>query len=278
MSEINEFAHEYVHFNPEAVARALENFPFDESYKFLSTLDLKSQVSVFQLMEPGLASSVIPFFTDEASFLILGELPPKNIAQILQTKKGIAKDKLLKGLSEKLRKQVEQQGEFLPESAGFFMDTSFIAVNHLQTIENCLKKLQRGVNFSYYLYFIDEVGKLTGVTSLRRLILEKNKEKTCQHIMTTPVDALKVDHNSHEILSHPLWQKFSSLPVVDYQEHFKGVLTYEVLNKIKDKNNSAHPNSTVQASGKALAELYNIGLSALFESASSLPEMRKKDE
>lgn len=271
MSEMNALAREYILFNPEAVAKALDHFPREESAEFFSSLPLSSQLLLLGEIDTALGVYLLFFVEEQQRSQLIEKLSLSLLSRFLQATKEEEKKTFLELIPSEKRVQVQKQEQFLEGSVGFFMESSEKAYSERDTVSHLLKKLGEVKNFSYYIYLVDESSRLVGVTSLRRLLSLKNKEKMCREIMSSPVSSLKVDQSLSEVLTHPAWKEFSALPVVNYKEQFKGVVNYKTLVKIKEKLQGTKQNTSLEEAKGSLGELYSLGFKAVLTGLSSLP-------
>ena len=278
MSELFGFASRYIQFNPKSAANIIQQFSISEIHDFLSELDENSLVQVLSSMDPVLVSSLLVMLPEAKTKLVLGSFPLNFIAHILQTSQDEYRLILTNLLSEQVKKHVERRMQYLPDTAGSYMDSRIVYFNASDPVTRCVERFKKKARTFYYVYITDDEGTLVGVTTIRRLLEEENQDVLCSQIMDSPVESIKIDHNANEIIQNPAWSKYSCLPVVDYQEKFLGVINHGALNKIKSSILSDKHNQDVRSVGNALSELYSIGFTALIGSASSVPEVGHRNE
>jgi hypothetical protein len=81
--------------------------------------------------------------------------------------------------------------------------------------------------------------------------------------MKSPVFSVPPHSKIADLADHPGWRSFRLLPVADGNSLFHGVLKFETLSKM---GRSGAGESPARNTGKALGELYGVGLQALFRS------------
>src|SRR5699024_11913713 len=77
-------------------------------------------------------------------------------------------------------KEIEAMLAYEKETAGAVMTKELVSINPSYTVEEVLRILRRiapGAEMVYYLFVIDDEGKLTGVVSLRDLIIAEPSER-----------------------------------------------------------------------------------------------------
>lgn len=76
--------------------------------------------------------------------------------------------------------------------------------------------------------------------------------------------SINVDESEREIIKNPGWEKYHSMPVVDYQGKFLGVILYSTLKKMEKRFEKALNSEEMLLTGSDLGELYSLGISAFF--------------
>jgi magnesium transporter len=75
-----------------------------------------------------------------------------------------------------------------------------------------------------YIYLTDADGKLVGVSTLRQLILNPPQKKISE-LMNRDVIKLNINDDIDEVTETFKKYKFMALPVVDQENHLKGIIT-----------------------------------------------------
>ncbi len=181
--------------------------------KIFSELEQEVVASLFAEME-----------SDDASY-ILRLLP---LEERLKCMDYIPKD-VLEDVEELL---------YYPEgSAGAIMDTSYFALHEDMTVKEATKQLHKAEDLEmvFYLYVIDDDGRLAGVLSLRQLILNPPERKLSEVMVS---DVITVSVMDTENTAADLVDKYSllALPVIDENRKLAGIITVEdVIDVIREK-------------------------------------------
>ncbi len=269
MDEINQIAEYYIQFNPIAACEALEKVSIDERISFLQQLKLNSITAFLPHLPNYLTISFLNSIEAEQCFRILDLLDSYLASSYLGRLEEERKRAVLELFSKKKQRVLETGLSFLPNTAGYYMDSSVPPVRNGSTVKQILEFVSRKARILQYIYVVDESEILMGVITLRKLIQELNSDTLIDDIMDTPVSTLFVDEERKGILGHPHWLKFPSLPVVNYNNRFLGVLRYETYALLRaDPHDSGE--TELDVVGKSLSELYGIGFSALAGSISRI--------
>ncbi len=154
--------------------------------------------------------------TDDVADLI-GRLPEDKSASILE--------KMKKEGSE----EVEGLLRYEDDTAGGIMVPDFIALREDITSRKAIESLQKeyvDVEMPFYLYVVDEYGKLVGVSSLRQLVVVQ-PDTTLKDFMTTDVIAVKTDVDQEEVAKIVARYDILAVPVVDEYGKLIGIVTVD---------------------------------------------------
>ncbi|NQT10966.1 MAG: magnesium transporter [Desulfobacteraceae bacterium] len=154
--------------------------------------------------------------TDDVADLI-GRLPEDKSASIL----------------EKMKKEGSEEVEGLlrygDDTAGGSMVPDFIALREDITAREAIESLQKeymDVEMPFYLYVVDEYGKLVGVISLRQLVVVP-PDTLLKDFMTTDVIAVKTDVDQEEVAKIVARYDILAVPVVDEYGKLVGIVTVD---------------------------------------------------
>jgi magnesium transporter len=109
------------------------------------------------------------------------------------------------------------------------MATEFVKVTGNQTVADAMllvKHQARQAEIIYYLYVVDHFDHLTGILTLRDLLVAP-AERSIAQLMTSPVVAVKVDDDQEDVARMISDYNFVALPVTDAAEKLVGVITVD---------------------------------------------------
>jgi magnesium transporter len=194
-------------------ARTLLNLDDDDFRDVIEHLDDSSLAAI--------CSSSAP---DDAADLLDNILPERRerILHLLGTVQGAKLASLLEGKEE---------------TAGALMNTEFLTLDEDLTIAQAIEAVRqypRKGSF-FYVYCTDSEGHLTGVLSLRSLILG-DAMALLRDIMVQSVVRVQVDSTPEEVAQIVSKYDLLSVPVVDLQNRLVGVVTVDdVLDVIQEQ-------------------------------------------
>jgi magnesium transporter len=148
---------------------------------------------------------------------IIGRLPEEKSKTIL--------DKMKTAESE----EVEDLLRYDDDTAGGIMVPDFIALKEDVTAKQAIESLQTehsDVEMAFYLYVVDEYGKLVGVSSLRQLVVVA-PETPLKEFMTTDVFSVQTDMDQEEVAKLVARYDILAVPVVDGSNRLVGIVTVD---------------------------------------------------
>ncbi|MBC8199725.1 MAG: magnesium transporter [Desulfobacterales bacterium] len=186
----------------------------DTFMEFVEGMDLDAIVEILDHMP-----------TDDVADLI-GRLPEDKSASIL----------------EKMKKEGSEEVEGLlrygDDTAGGIMVPDFIALREDITARGAIASLQKeymDVEMPFYLYVVDEYGKLVGVSSMRQLVVVL-PDTPLKDFMTTDVIAVKTDVDQEEVAKIVARYNILAVPVVDEYGKLVGIVTVDdVIDIIREE-------------------------------------------
>jgi magnesium transporter len=160
---------------------------------------------------------------------ILESMPADDVADIIgrlpEEKSKTILDKMRKAESE----EVEDLLRYEDDSAGGIMVPDFIALREDATAREAIESLQTehsDVEMAFYLYVVDEYGKLVGVSSLRQLVVV-SPATPLKEFMITDVFSVQTDMDQEEVAKLVARYDILAVPVVDGSNRLVGIVTVD---------------------------------------------------
>ena len=160
---------------------------------------------------------------------ILESMPADDVADIIgrlpEEKSKTILDKMKTAESE----EVEDLLRYEDDTAGGIMVPDFIALREDVTATEAIQSLQTehsDVEMAFYLYVVDEYGKLVGVSSLRQLVVVA-PETLLKEFMTTDVFSVQTDVDQEEVAKLVARYDILAVPVVDGANRLVGIVTVD---------------------------------------------------
>lgn len=209
----------------------------------LEAMDEEDAVNVLKALPVALSAEAFPHLQVNHAVALLKEVPPQifnGIIERIDAQQGAAifmnlpadaRKRLLEGLPEKTKKQIQELLTFPENSAGRIMSTNFLAFHSDLKVNDVIQKIRSLVKKRSpisYAYVVDGANQLTGVINMRDLMLADG-QMTLQEVMRK--DVFTVDgFMDRESLAQELSKRgFFAAPVVDAEKHLIGVVRVEQL-------------------------------------------------
>ncbi len=197
---------------------------------FLSELDEAIMVELVDGLSPQfLAGVVSSMASDDAADLL--EALPDQIAAEIRTHMEVED-----------RHEVEELLKYHPETAGGLMSPDFMYLDEDLTVEEAIKKVQKRSEekeMVFYLYITHGEGQLTGVLSLRELILHP-MHRQLKNIMNSNVISVTTDTDQEEVAHAVSQYNLLAVPVVDATYKLVGIVTVDdIIDVIREEETEA---------------------------------------
>ena len=160
---------------------------------------------------------------------ILESMPNDDVADLL----GRLPEDMSQAILEKMKRDESQEVEDLlryeDDTAGGIMVPDFIALKENVSAKEAIESLQKEhleVEMPFYLYVIDDYGKLVGVSSLRQLVVVP-PETPLKDFMTTDVFSVQTDMDQEEVAKIVARYDILAVPVVDESHSLVGIVTVD---------------------------------------------------
>ncbi len=169
---------------------------------------------------------------------ILEYMPSDDVADLIGRLPEEKSDAILERMKKEGSEEVEDLLRYDDDTAGGIMVPEFIALREDATAADAIGSLQKehmDVEMPFYLYVVDEYGKLTGVCSLRQLVVVP-PDTPLKDFMTTDVFAVQTDMDQEEVAKIVAHYDILAVPVVDEINKLVGIVTVDdVIDIIREE-------------------------------------------
>lgn len=244
----NEIIQQFLNLYPEECAREIENFSLDDILFFIKHLSKKEIVHLMPCLMPSVAAICLQNLPIELCKEITIELPVSSLKTILPRIQKVLQPELIEILPKSKQVALQHALHFSEKTVGAFMNTHVLFLPQEHTIARALafiRKFPEEITSS--IFCIDNEGQLKGMVTLQDLITEPHT-KQISHMMRSCPLILSTHTPISSIATHSIWEKQSTLPVVDKQEVLLGVLEYnKIIVTIQDLLLDNHKESLVES-------------------------------
>ena len=173
---------------------------------------------------------------------IIAEMEPDDAADVLDELDEEHRDVLLGKLTREDSEELRNLLNFDPDSAAGVMNTELILLEENMTADEAITHIRSEMEDKespYYAYVVDKNDKLVGVLSLRDLMLARPGTIVGDAVSGQSVVSVPYDMDKGEVANLLSHYNYLAMPVVDYEGHIMGVVTYDDIMDIMHEEASA---------------------------------------
>ena len=211
------------------IAEAIEGLPESMQVIAFRLLSKSEAIDVYEYLDSSVQQSLIEEFKRQEVIDIVDNMSPDDRAKLFDELPAKVVRRLLSQLSPGERKATALLLGYEEDTAGRIMTPEYISLKETVTINEALEAIRSLANASeiiYYLYVTDASRHLTGIVSLRDLVLSP-AEMTLGEIMTRDVVSVHTDTDQEEVARTIQRYDFFAVPVVDSEERLVGIVTVD---------------------------------------------------
>ena len=177
---------------------------------------------------------------------------------------------VLLNLPEKISESLEIYLQYPENTVGASMTLDVITIFDDQTTKEALKLLKRQPNYiTFHIPVINREHNFVGLTDIRQIMLAK-PGSFVSSVTQSGIGQLSPNSTLEAVLPHPDWRFYQYLPVVNEKGGLLGIIDFQTILRLRNGAQKKKQSGSGQDAGKALGELYWIGMSALFKGAVSV--------
>ncbi|CAA7601254.1 CBS domain protein [Acididesulfobacillus acetoxydans] len=215
--------------HPVDLADIVENLSHHERRELFEQLDPEVAADTLAEVEMDVQVSILKGLDKERAADILEEMEQDEAVDLLSELTDEDSDQLLNLMDHEEASDLRGLLEYEEGTAGSMMTTDFLAFAEELTCDAVIERLRElapDADYVYYLYVIDGRGRLSGVVSLRELIVSPPERKIGE-IMRRRVISVTAEEEEKQI--RRLFTKYSllALPVVDDAGKLIGIITVD---------------------------------------------------
>jgi len=188
-----------------------------EAAAIIEEMEGFDQAAVLRLLTRHRASAILKEMAADDAADLVGELPPDEAKELLNL------------IEEDEAQDIKELLRYPEDTAGGLMTTDFVALPEDLTIRQAFDQLRRlapSPEVAYYIYVVDESGRLTGVLSLRDLIATGDDVRLAEVMRRSPM-TISVEMNQEEVARLVSRYDLLALPVVEADGRLLGVVTVD---------------------------------------------------
>lgn len=215
--------------HPSDIAEIISNIPRDSVQTVINSLNHETAGEAIHELEPELRASIVSQLPCKHAFDILEKMTPDEAADVLGDLPEEKAQEFLSLMGKEDSEEIQELMEHEDDTAGGLMNHEFIAISADTTVGNALDEIKRQaeeVETIYYAYVIDSDERLTGVVSLRELLIG-NPALPVSEIMTEQLKTVNVQTEPEVILALLAKYDLIAVPVLDEECKMAGIVTID---------------------------------------------------
>ena len=231
---------EFVH--PADLADHLENLSLEKQVCALRHMPTEDAAEALAELEGSVAVDVLENLDADVAAQIIAEMEPDGAADVLDELDEEHRDVLLGKLTREDSEELRNLLNFDPDSAAGVMNTELILLEENMTADEAITHIRSEMEDKespYYAYVVDRNDKLVGVLSLRDLMLARPGTIVGDAVAGQSVVSVPYDMDKGEVANLLSHYNYLAMPVVDYEGHIMGVVTYDDIMDIMHEEASA---------------------------------------
>jgi magnesium transporter len=216
------------HLHPADLADIIEDLSGRERSAIFHALDTETAAEALEEIDPKIQKALIETISVEKASDIVEEMSPSDAVDLLGDLTEERAHDILEGMEQDKAEDLRELLVHPEETAGGLMTTAFLSLRPGVTLDMAMARLK--VEAPYldivdYIYVVDEEETLQGVVSIRDLLTAQSHQPLSQ-IQTPRVVSVKLDDDQHDVVEAFAKYGFRAIPVVDEENHLKGVIGF----------------------------------------------------
>ncbi len=247
--------------HPFSAAKTLEALSNEEVAEFVQELSIYKRTKLLGLMNFAKASQCFLALPLKKKVEIIEHGEAAWVESLMRLMDEKVRENLLKEVSDRKSAEIRSRLALAPNSVGIFMFPA-VTLSRSMTVKTALEVIKSNKDyFDSAIFVVNLEGVLQGVVQLKAVVLAEPSESIEQLMVTNPPKFLS-DTPIINVLNHPGWMDYDSIPVIDSAERLLGALSYTNIKELNFTTSKPQSQEIIKT-GTALGELYLIGISGM---------------
>ncbi len=215
--------------HPGDLVDLLEKLDLEQKVELISKLSEPDASEIFQELEDFEQAEILKELDQEKAKSLLSSMPSDDAADLIGELSPEEANQMMQIIDEEELLDFGDLLKYPEESAGGIMTTEFISLPDDIPVEEAIARLREiapEAETIYYVYVVDDEGRLIGVLSLRDLIAAA-EGTILKNIMRRNIISVNAELDQEEVARVVSKYDLLALPVVDEQDHLLGIITFD---------------------------------------------------
>ena len=190
--------------------------PSEKTAEFLNDLDELIGIRLLENESHDRIASILEHASSNEQAYLIGLLDEKYASSVIDL------------LQADKQEELEEMMAYPEDSAGILMYTDVFTLHEETKARDAINALQdqEDAEMVFYLYTLDDGGRLTGVISLRDLVTTHGDTKL-KDIMSKQIHVVRPETDQEEVARIVSQYNFLAVPVVDSDDRLLGIVTVD---------------------------------------------------
>lgn len=224
--------------HPSDIAMLFSELPPGDMLRLLEILfSLKKAGRVLREMPEYFLPEILPKIEDHRLANVLGNMEPDDALFLLEHIDEERQKPLFELIPTPNRNHLEQMILYPEDSAGSIMNVNVVTLQETMSAQEAIEQLRehRERMGIYYLYVVDEGGRLSGILSLRDLLLAK-PDAQVSDLMMREVMSVQPTEDKENVAQMFAKYNLLGMPVLDENRKLLGMITVDdVIDIVKEE-------------------------------------------
>jgi len=179
-------------------------------------------------LPPELLPDILAMIDDDKVGRLIVRAEPDDAVTFIDSLPEPRREEIMSLLDPERRAEVRELISYPEDTVGRLMTTEFMALAPDTTAQGAIDKIrERGeLETFFYLYVVDDAGKLIGVVPIRNLVIAPPDRKLSDMMIADPVkaDVMMDQEEAARLVSR---YELLALPIVDQEGRMEGIITVD---------------------------------------------------
>ena len=225
--------------HPADMAWVFRHLNEDERKKVFGIIAQSDQVGEFlSELDESILVEAVKGLSAQFMATVVSEMASDDAADLLEALDPEIADNIRKHMEKKDREEVDELLQYHPQSAGGLMSTDYMSLDEELSVGDAISLVQKRSEekeMVFYLYITHGEGKLSGVVSLRELLMHP-PHRQLKNIMNDNVISVTTETNQEGVAHIVSQYNFLAIPVVDGTYKLVGIVTVDdIIDVIREE-------------------------------------------
>ena len=214
---------------PVDIAEAIEGLPEAMQLIAFRLLSKAEAIEVYEYLDSTVQQALIEEFKSQEVLDIVDKMSPDDRVRLFDELPAKIVRRIVEQLSPNERQATALLLGYEADTAGRIMTPECVSLKETLTVGETLERIRRLATVTetiYYLYVTDAARHLTGIVSLRDLVISQ-PQQSLSDIMTRDVVCVHTDTDQEEVARLIQRYDFLAVPVVDREQRLVGIVTVD---------------------------------------------------